>query len=165
MTIRQFRAWLFLLALFGAPACFVGYTVFWRIAIAISKNVGVHPIWCLLVLLLASALVIFTCLWGAWKVHCLINRCCWHYAVRHCRKNNLEFLGAKVSPAFKNGVKTEYTAVVCKCRDTAGNLKLVCVIAWIFGIRKVVISDFLTEQEESFNIERVQTLQTQAMTK
>ena len=103
------------------------------------------------VVLFVFAVAMFVCAWMLWRVHHLLNLCCWHYAVRYCRKNDLEFLGGKVSPAFKNGVKTEYTAVMCKCRDATGNLKLVCVIAWIFGIREVVLSEFPTDQEESFN--------------
>ena len=89
---------------------------------------------------------VFISLWSAWKVHNLLNRCCWNYAVRYCRKNNLEFLGGNVSPMFKNGFKTEYTVVMCKCRDINGNLKLVHIIVWIFGIREVKISEFPNNQ-------------------
>ena len=149
MKMKQFLAWFFLLSVSGILVWSVGHAIFWRTAIVISKNVEVHPLWCLFVLLFVSALAIFICLWSVWQVHCLINRCCWHYAIRYCRKHNLEFIGGNVSPEFKNGVKTEYTIVMCKCRDVTGNLKLVCVTAWIFGIREVVISDFPTNQEES----------------
>jgi len=148
--MKRLAAWLFLLSLFCIFVWVVGYKILWSTALFFSKDFGMHPFWCLLAVLFATTAFVFIPLWCLWQIHQLINFCCWHYAVRYCRKNNLEFLGGKVSPAFKNGVKTEYTAVMCKCRDTEGNLKLVCVIAWVFGIREVVVSDFpITQVEEN----------------
>jgi len=74
-----------------------------------------------------------------WFVHCTLDRCCVRHARRFCRKNGLEICRSRCQPAFeRSGVKTEFTLVQLDCFDTQNHRRLVLLLTWPFGVRKLV---------------------------
>jgi hypothetical protein len=72
-----------------------------------------------------------------------VHRCLeYHYlwlARRYCAKNGLKPVRWRCGPEFeKSGVKTEFTVVELDCLDNQQQRKLVRLLVWVFGIRKVI---------------------------
>jgi hypothetical protein len=75
----------------------------------------------------------------SWFVHCVLGRVCASHARRFCRRNCLEVSRSRWQPAFdKPGVKTESTLVQLDCLDMQRQRKLLLLLVWPFGVRKVV---------------------------
>src|SRR5262245_15186664 len=80
-------------------------------------------------------------------VHLGLNSCCVKYARRFCRQRGLTVTRWRCGPAFDpSGVKTEFTLVELDCLDSQKQRRLVRLLVWIFGIRKVLDSPY-PEQE------------------
>jgi len=74
-----------------------------------------------------------------YAVHCCLDYCCLRHARRFCRQNGLEISRSRWQPAFdRTGVKTEFTLVELDCLDGRKQRKLVRLIVWVFGVRKVL---------------------------
>ena len=74
-----------------------------------------------------------------WFVHCTLDRCWVRHARRFCRQNGLEIGRLRWQPAFEqSGVKTESTLVQLDCFDAQKQRKLVLLLVWPFGVRKVL---------------------------
>jgi len=77
-----------------------------------------------------------------YAVHCGLTYCYLQHAHRFCRKNGYELLRWRCGPAFdKSGVKTEFSVFEIDCRDAHGERKLVRLLLWLFGIRKVLCDE------------------------
>jgi hypothetical protein len=78
----------------------------------------------------------------AWVVHCTLDRCCVRHARRYCRKNGLEISRLRWQIAFEpSGVKTEFTLVQLDCFDAQKQRRLVQLLTWPLGVKKVVSND------------------------
>jgi hypothetical protein len=74
-----------------------------------------------------------------YAVHCALDYCCVRHARRFCRRNDLEVCRSRAGMAFdQSGVKTEFTIVELDCLDGQKQRKLVRLLVWVFGIRKVL---------------------------
>ncbi len=74
-----------------------------------------------------------------YAVHCGLNYCCLRHARRFCRQNGLEVSKWRCGPAFEqSGIKTEFTLVELDCLDARKQRRLVRLLVWVFGIRKVL---------------------------
>ena len=74
-----------------------------------------------------------------YAVHCGLGYCCVRHARRICRRNGLEIRRSRAGMAFnQSGVKTEFTIVELDCLDGQKQRKLVRLLVWVFGIRKVL---------------------------
>jgi hypothetical protein len=74
-----------------------------------------------------------------WGVHCAMDYCCVRHARRYCRKKGFGICRLRCQPAFEHsGVKTEFTLVQLDCLDTQKQRKLLLLLVWPFGVRKVV---------------------------
>lgn len=72
-------------------------------------------------------------------VHCGLDYCCLKHARRFCRKRGLEVKRWRLGPAFdQTRAKTEFTLVELDCLDRQGQRRLVRLLVWLFGIRKVL---------------------------
>jgi len=82
-------------------------------------------------------------------VHRGLEYCCLRYALRFCRRSGFEIRGWRVGPAFDTtGVKTEFTLVELDCLDAQKQRKLVRLIVWVFGIRKVLSTEDYPESQD-----------------
>ena len=77
-----------------------------------------------------------------YQVHCALDRVCVRHARRFCRRHGLEICRVRWQPAFEPSggkrVKTEFTLVQLDCLDTQKQRKLVLLLVWPFGVRKMV---------------------------
>jgi hypothetical protein len=72
-------------------------------------------------------------------VHRVLKYCYLLHGRRFCRKNGLELIRWRCGPEFDtSGVKTEFTILELDCLDVQKQRKLVLLLVWIFGIRKVL---------------------------
>jgi hypothetical protein len=61
------------------------------------------------------------------------------HAQRFCRRKGWEINRSRCQPAFEqSGVKTEFTLVQLDCFDAAKQRKLVLLLVWPLGARKLV---------------------------
>jgi hypothetical protein len=75
-------------------------------------------------------------------VHRTLEYCYFLHARRFCRKQGFKLGRWRCRPAFDNsGIKTEFTIVEVDCVDIQGQRKLVRLLIWIFGIRKVLANE------------------------
>ncbi len=88
------------------------------------------------IFVVASALVALP---AFYFVHRVLGYCYFLYARQFCRKRDFEILRWRCGPQFdKSGVKTEYTIVELDCLDVHKQRKLVRLLVWIFGVRKIL---------------------------
>ena len=89
---------------------------------------------CVLVAIGVPALAYFL-----WFIHCTLDRCCVRHARRFRRRNGLEVCRARADMEFdESGRKTEFTIVELDCLDGQKQRKLIRLLVWVFGIRKVL---------------------------
>jgi hypothetical protein len=85
-----------------------------------------------------------------WFVHCTLNRVCMRHARRFCTRNGLETRRAKCQPAFEqSGVKTEFSLIQLDCVDAQNQRRLVLLLVWPFGVRKLVSNELYPESYDS----------------
>ena len=78
----------------------------------------------------------------AWLVHCTLDRVCMRHARRFCSRNGLETLRARCQPAFEqSGVKAEFSLVQLDCVDAQKQRRLVLLLVWPSGVRKLVSNE------------------------
>lgn len=84
-----------------------------------------------------------------WVVHLGLDRVCVGHAQRFCRRVGLEVCRVRWQPAFdKSGVKTESTLVQLDCFDAQKQRKLVLLLVWPFGVRKLVSDEKYPESDD-----------------
>lgn len=85
-------------------------------------------------------------LYLAWLVHCIVERITVAHARRLCEHRGLEVHRVRWGPEFEpSGLKTEYTLIQLDCSDSEGRRRLVEVLAWLFGVQKVIRDDTYPE--------------------
>lgn len=91
-----------------------------------------------------------------WVVHCALDRVCVSHARRFCTRIGLKICRVRCQPAFeRSGVKTESTLVQLDCFDGQMQRKLVLLLVWPFGVRKLVSDD---KYPESYDEQWPQTI-------
>lgn len=77
-----------------------------------------------------------------WVVHCTLDRICVRHARRFCKQHGFEIRRVRWQPAFDPSggkrVKTESTLVQLDCLDAQKQRRLVLLLVWPFGVRKIV---------------------------
>jgi len=107
------------------------------------------------VLLIIVGIVVYVpaCLYLFWLVHHTLGRVCVGHARRFCRRHGLEISRARWQPAFEPSgnkkVKTEFTLVQLDCFDAEKQRRLVLLLVWPFGIRKLVRNESYPESYDS----------------
>lgn len=97
-------------------------------------------------LLIGGAALIYV----AWLVHCLLNRVCIRHARKFCKKMGLDPQRARCQPAFEeSGVKTEFSLVQLDCLDAKKQRRLVLLLVWPFGVRKLVSDETYPDAYDS----------------
>jgi hypothetical protein len=82
-------------------------------------------------------------------VHCALDRCCVKHARKFCRRKGLEVLRSRACMAFDNsGVKTEFTIVELDCIDGQKQRKLIRLLVWVFGVRKVLLDEIYPDSHD-----------------
>jgi len=85
-----------------------------------------------------------------WFVHCTLDRVCMRHARRFCSRSGLDIRRVRCQPAFEqSGVKTESTLVQLDCFDTQKQRRLVLLLVWPFGVRKLVSDEIYPESYDS----------------
>ena len=85
-------------------------------------------------------------LYLAWIVHCTLDRVCLKHARRFCDRSGLEICRVRWQPEFEeSGLKTESTLVQLDCLDAQRQRKLVLLLVWPFGVRKLVSDELYPE--------------------
>ena len=106
-----------------------------------------------ILLALACALATAAFLYLFWVVHCTLDRIIVRYARRFCSRRGLEISRIRLQPAFEPSgdrrVKTEYTLVQLDCLDSQKQRRLVLVLAWPLGVRKLVSDEIYPESYDS----------------
>jgi hypothetical protein len=71
-----------------------------------------------------------------------VHRCLEYFYLLHarrfCKENGLELVRWRCGPAFEKSGKTEFTIFELDCLDNQKQRKVVRLLVWIFGIRKVL---------------------------
>jgi hypothetical protein len=86
----------------------------------------------------------------AWLVHCALDRLCIRHARSFCRRNALKISRARCHPAFEeSGAKTEFTLVQLDCFDTQNHRRLVLLLVWPFGVRRLLSDGLYPESYDN----------------
>ncbi len=87
-----------------------------------------------------------------WVVHNALGRVCVRHARKFCQQKGLEICRARWQPAFdESGVKTDSTLVQLDCFDSHQRRKLIVLLVWPFGVRKMVgDEDYPTSYDEQW---------------
>ena len=94
--------------------------------------------------------VAFGCLPLAYCVHCTLDRICIRHARRFCRGKGLESHRARCQPAFEQtGRKTEFSLVQLDCFNASKERRLVLLLVWPFGVRKLISDEVYPDCYES----------------
>jgi hypothetical protein len=107
------------------------------------------------VLLIIAAVVIYipVSLYFFWVVHCTLDRVCVRHARRFCRRHGLEICRVRWQPDFElsggKRLKTEFTQVQLDCFDVQKQHRLVLLLVWPFGVRKLVSDEIYPESYDS----------------
>ena len=85
-------------------------------------------------------------------VHCTLERIIVRHARRFCARRGFEISRVRWQPEFKPSgskrVKTEFTLVQLDCLNSQKQRRLVLILAWPFGVRKLVSDE---EYSESYD--------------
>jgi len=88
-----------------------------------------------------------------WVVHCALDRVCVRHARRFCRRHGLEISRVRWQMEFERSggkrVKTESTLVQLDCFDTQKQRRLVLLLVWPFGVRKLVSDEIYPESHDN----------------
>ena len=78
-------------------------------------------------------------------VHCKLDQICVWHAKKFCNQHRLEVSRVRWQPAFTGSggkrVKTESTLVQLDCCDDQNLRRLVLILVWPFGVRKMVSNE------------------------
>ena len=88
-----------------------------------------------------------------WVVHCTLDRVCVRHARRFCSRHSLEIRRIRWQPAFKPSggkrVKTESTLIQLDCFNAQKQRRLVVLLVWPFGVRKLFSDEIYPESYNS----------------
>jgi hypothetical protein len=102
-----------------------------------------------LLIIAIVAVGIPACLYVFWVVHCTLDRICVKHARRFCGRHGLEICRVRWQPDFElsggKRLKTEFTQVQLDCLDAQKQRRLVLLLVWPFGVRKLVSDEIYPE--------------------
>ena len=82
------------------------------------------------------------CVYLLWIVHCALDRVCVSHARKFCKRRGLEIRRVRwrsdFEPLGDKHIATEYTQVQLDCLYGKKERRLVLVLVWPFGFRKLV---------------------------
>ena len=85
-----------------------------------------------------------------WVVHCGLDRVCIRHARRFCNRRSLDIRRVRCQPAFEpSGIKTEFTLVQLDCLEGQNQRRLVLLLVWPFGVRKLLSNEIYPESYDS----------------
>ena len=88
-----------------------------------------------------------------WVVHCTLDRIIVRHARRFCSRRGLEICRVRWQPDFElsggKRLKTEFTQVQLDCLDAQKQRRLVLILAWPLGVRKLVSDEIYPETYDS----------------
>ena len=88
-----------------------------------------------------------------WIVHCALDRVCAAHARRFCERHGLQICRVRWQPAFEPSggkrVKTEFTLVQLDRLNAQKQRRLVLLLVWPFGVRKLVSDENYPESYDS----------------
>lgn len=103
-----------------------------------------------LLIIVFVALGIPAILYLAWIVHCAMDWVCVTHARRFCKRRGLEMQRVRLKPAFdSSGIKTESTLVQLDCSDAKNERRLVLLLVWPFGVRRILNEEKYPESFDS----------------
>ena len=105
--------------------------------------------------LYASALLLAACVVGLpafmylfYAVHLTLSRVCVRHARRFCVRHRWTMRKARWAIAFdEGGVKTEFTVVQLDVVDAEGQRRLIELLTWPFGVRRVLGDEPYPDQD------------------
>jgi len=99
------------------------------------------------VLIVAAVVIcIPVVLYSGWFVHCVSDRICLRHARAFCRRSGFDIGRARWQPAFEpSGVKTESSLIQVDCIDSHQQRRLILLLVWPFGFRKLVSNEAYPE--------------------
>lgn len=84
-----------------------------------------------------------------YAVHRGLDYCCLRRAQSLCRRKGFDVRRSRWRPQFDNsGVKTEFTLVELDCFDAQRERRLVRLVVWPFGVRKLVTDEKYPESHD-----------------
>ena len=84
-----------------------------------------------------------------YAVHLGLSYCCLRYAQRFCKQHGYAVSRWRRGTAFdQSGTKTEFMLVELDCLDAQRQRKLIRLMVWLFGIRKVLYDDAYPESHD-----------------
>jgi hypothetical protein len=91
---------------------------------------------------LASVVAVSVTLYFYWVVHCMLDRLCVRHARQFCRHRGWEVCRVRWQPETNlsggKRVKTESTLVQLDCLDAQRRRRLILLLVWPFGVRRMV---------------------------
>ena len=88
-----------------------------------------------------------------WVVHLTSGKVCVKHACTYCKRHGLDVCRARWQPAFESPrdrtVKTEFTLVQLDCADGHKQRRLILLLVWPFGVRKLISDDIYPESFDS----------------
>jgi hypothetical protein len=89
-----------------------------------------------------------------YAVHRGLNYCYLTHARRFCRQHGFAISRWRCGPEFnQSGVKTEFTVVELDCFDGQKQRRLVRLLVWLFGIRRVLSDDKFPESHDEQSLQ------------
>ena len=84
-----------------------------------------------------------------YPVHCALDSICLRHALRFCRRRGSEVRRGRVGIYYdEQGLKTEFTVVELDCLDGQKQRKLLRLLVWVFGVRKVLNDDVYPDSHD-----------------
>lgn len=88
-----------------------------------------------------------------WVVHFSLDRVCISHARRFCNRSGLDIRRVRCRPAFEpsgnKSIKTEFTLVQLDCLDDQNQRRLVLLLVWPFGVRKLLSDELYPDSYDS----------------
>jgi hypothetical protein len=74
-----------------------------------------------------------------WFVHRFLESVCMGHAKRYCKNRGFDVRRIRCQPAFgPSGAKLESSLVQLDCFNNKGQRRLILLLVWPFGVRKVI---------------------------
>ena len=127
----------------------------WKPMLAVSGDgqTPVRRIMSRVFLIAGSVVAIPALIYLLWVVHCKLDRVCVRHARRFCRRHGLEICRVRWQPEFEPSsgkrVKTESTLVQLDCFDAQKQRRLVLLLVWPFGVRRLISDEIYPDSNDS----------------
>jgi len=119
----------------------------------------------MLFLILAFVAFAIASIYLWWGVHCTLDYLCTRHARRFCRRQGLEVRRSRAGIAFdQSGMKTEFTIVELDCLDAQKQRKLIRLLVWLFGVRKVLSNEIYPDSHDAIKTPNAKAKPTPAAT-